>query len=198
MKKIIFVIFLSIIWIFVFFWINKNKANCIFDVYQEKKINIWNNLNLTWKDFNYKNINYSQKIWKWFFINKKWFFLIPKHLYDKKNDYYILINNKKYKFDIIKIYKNKDIILAKLKKEINNSYCELANKIRNSKVYILKNNKKYFFEIHKNNNLLQANIRLKPWDSGTAIFDLDWKIIWFFVMTNSQKKVSFAENLTQK
>jgi len=206
---IIFIVFITIN--SVLFWKkieNKNLEKSIFNIISQTSINIDNIWDLKWKSENYKNIIDKKIIWKWFFIKNSWEFYTAKHLFLYKNSkFYIEINNKKYDFEILKKYENKDIILWKIKNyknKINNMVLSPWNLYKWQKIFTYKNNKKIYWKILsiKENikslnlkNLTKTNIKLYPWDSWTPVFNEDWKVIWIFTAIKKWENISFFEKL---
>lgn len=214
MNKYIKIIFFTIIAISLVFLLFKNyldyKNNikkAIFSITKEENIDL-DNTKL--KNHDYKSIENKKIVWKWFFINKKWNFLTSKHiLKDNWLKYFINIGNKKYDFDIIKKYKDKDIILWKIKNYENNNFIDYnpTKKINLSisdKIYTIKNNRKIYWKILgidseiielRLYNLINTNLKLEPWDSWSPLFNINWVIIWVNSAINQIENTSFAQKL---
>lgn len=225
MKSKIIKIFLFII-LFIFFLNinsffntkNQNINNSIFSIYNENIINLDTKNNNEFQTENYKNILNTHKIWNWFFINNSWEFLTNLHLFNNNSSkYYIKINDKKYDFEIIKKYENKDLILWKIiNYENKNNFLKIqsVNKVALApwnwnknlapweKIFTYKNNKKIEWKIIWINkeikefwlkNLIETDLKLFPWDSWSPLFNSYWKIIWINTIINEKTNTSFAQ-----
>jgi S1-C subfamily serine protease len=132
--------------------------------------------------------------------------LTNKHLFSKySKKYYIKINNTFYDFDIIKKYEKKDLVLWKINNYKNINFLEV-NKSKNLKsdtvVFIINNKQRNYWKIIllnkelinlKLNNLIETNIKLKPWNSWSPLFDKNWIVIGINTAINEVKDTSFAE-----
>jgi len=208
----IFIIFITIN--SFLFW-NKNttiiKNNAVFDIISETNISIENSIDLEWKVEDYKNIENINIIWKWFFINNSWEFLTAKHLFINKNSkFYIKIDNRKYRFNIIKKYKNKDIVLWKIESYENKYFLNINRTKHDYLIYedlkiFTYNNKKIInwiitwlsekIEKLGLNNLIKTNIKLSPWDSWSPLLNERNIVIWVFIAIKSWEDISYAENI---
>jgi S1-C subfamily serine protease len=134
--------------------------------------------------------------------------LTNKHIFNNNfKQYYIKINNINYRFSIIEKYNNKDLILWKIKDYKNNDFLKTNNfkkiKLGTTVFTIINKEKKYWKIIFLNkelislklNNLIETNIKLKPWDSWTPLFNKDWIVIGINTAIDEIKNTSFSERI---
>jgi len=210
-KSIILILFISISIYLIWFFLYKNNnqiEKSIFNIYSINKINIGENFWLKGKDFNYNNINYENKIWKWIFIKNN-IFLTAKHLFDNTdNKFFIKINNKRYNFKIIKQFKNKDLLIWKINNFNSLNYIKnpiISNLKQNQEIFTYKNWKKIFWKILNTDTtikelnlskLIKTDIQLSPWDSWSPLFNSKNELIWIYIIIEKNKNISYAQKIS--
>lgn len=210
-KLSILIILLIIIFSLLFFlqrnyFTNNNLEKSIFGIYSENKIKLDQFDFKNSKTQDYKEIINVSKIWNWFFINNKWNFLTNSHLFDNTwSKYYIIIDNNKYTFEIINEYKEKDLILGKIKNYKNKNYLRIISNYKQEnfeEIYTYKNENRIKWDIiwiNKNieelklNNLIETNLKLKSWDSWSPLLNKKNKVLWIFTFINKNNNNSYAQ-----
>ncbi len=210
--KIILVTWLLFFIVFIVFgfYASKNQKNtkAIFDIVSNESIDL-DNTKL--KNYNYKKIENTLYLWKWFFINDSWFFITSKHiLKDKNKMYFIKIDGKKYNFEVKKNYHNKDLIVWVIKNYKSNFFLKQSKNSNLSlwdNVFTLKDNKILYWRVlYKNkkieslelDKLIEIDIKLKKWDSWSPLFNLNWELIWIASAINEMSWNSFFQELNSK
>lgn len=212
-NKIKYTIFILLLFSIIYNYKNNYSQNLIsiensiFQIIVQEKINL-DKTDDKLKNYNYKNIENTKQVWYGFFINNSWVFLTSSHLFNNNTKkYYIKIDKINYNFNIIKQYSNKDVILWKIENYKNNSFLK-TNKFKKIKLdtivfTIINKEKKYWKIISLNkklidlklSNLIETNIKLKPWDSWSPLFNKDWIVIGINTAIDKITNTSFSEKI---
>jgi len=224
MKKIIIIfwIFFILWWIISSFFIIKQDGNLenIIDKYKKSSVSIElkNNI-ILYKD----DISESLSIWeeiekinsisKWFFIRSDWIILTNKHAIslDKSKIIIKTYTWETYEAHIIYLDKNTDLALIKINTNRSFPILDFVQNIWDINIwdsvmsiwkYI------YYWKITwkdktldelKLTNLLETDLSLVRWDSGSALINDSWKVIAInTAISNYKKNVSFSIILDEK
>lgn len=191
--------------------ISEKSSPSVVSIIEEKDLNIFE-LN-SWSLFN-------NKVWWWsgFFIDKDWIIITNKHVVKNINSKYIIILNnwKKYNSKIIYSDKYKDIALLKIisTKKFNSLPLHFVEEKTKLKIwqFILTiwntfwefNNSVSFWIISwlnrkiennyiKQENLIQTDANINPWNSWWPLINLEWKVIWInTLIINWNSNIWFA------
>ena len=197
--------------------ISEKSSPSVVSIIEEKDLNIFELNN--WSLFN-------NKVWWWsgFFINKDWIIITSKHVVKNINSKYIIILNnwKKYNSKIIYSDKNKDIALLKIistekfsslplkfvEEKTNlkiwqfilaiwNSFTEFNNSV--SFWIISWLNRKIENNYIKQENLIQTDANINPWNSWWPLINLEWKVIWInTLIINWNSNIWFAVKINKE
>jgi len=218
MKKIIIIfwIFFILWWIISSFFIIKQDDNLenIIDKYKKSSVNIElkNNIILYKDDISkslsvWEEIEKINSISKWFFIRSDWIILTNKHAVslDKSKIIVKTYSWEIYEANIIYLDKNTDLALIKI--NTNKSF-QVLDFVQNrwdiniwdSVISIWKNIS--FWKISWKNkvldelklkNLLETDLDLSSWDSGSALINNSWKVIAInTAISNYKQNMSFS------
>lgn len=196
--------------------ISEKSSPSVVSIIEEKDLNIFE-LN-SWSLFN-------NKVWWWsgFFIDKDWIIITNKHVVKNINSKYIIILNnwKKYNSKIIYSDKYKDIALLKIisTKKFNSLPLQFVEEKAKLKIwqFILTiwntfwefNNSVSFWIISwlnrkiennyiKQENLIQTDANINPWNSWWPLINLEWKVIWInTLIINWNSNIWFAIKVSQ-
>jgi len=191
--------------------ISEKSSPSVVSIIEEKDLNIFE-LN-SWSLFN-------NKVWWWsgFFIDKDWIIITNKHVVKNINSKYIIILNnwKKYNSKIIYSDKYKDIALLKIisTKKFNSLPLQFVEEKAKLKIwqFVLSiwnsltefNNSVSFWIISwlnrkiennyiKQENLIQTDANINPWNSWWPLINLEWKVIWInTLIINWNSNIWFA------
>lgn len=197
--------------------ISEKSSPSVVSIIEEKDLNIFE-LN-SWSLFN-------NKVWWWsgFFIDKDWIIITNKHVVKNINSKYIIILNnwKKYNSKIIYSDKYKDIALLKIisTKKINSLPLQFVEEKAKLKIwqFILTiwntfwefNNSVSFWIISwlnrkiennyiKQENLIQTDANINPWNSWWPLINLEWKVIWInTLIINWNSNIWFAIKINKE
>lgn len=197
--------------------ISEKSSPSVVSIIEEKDLNIFE-LN-SWSLFN-------NKVWWWsgFFIDKDWIIITNKHVVKNINSKYIIILNnwKKYNSKIIYSDKYKDIALLKIisTKKFNSLPLQFVEEKAKLKIwqFVLSiwnsltefNNSVSFWIISwlnrkiennyiKQENLIQTDANINPWNSWWPLINLEWKVIWInTLIINWNSNIWFAIKINKE
>ena len=197
--------------------ISEKSSPSVVSIIEEKDLNIFE-LN-SWSLFN-------NKVWWWsgFFIDKDWIIITNKHVVKNINSKYIIILNnwKKYNSKIIYSDKYKDIALLKIisTKKFNSLPLQFVEEKAKLKIwqFVLSiwnsltefNNSVSFWIISwlnrkiennyiKQENLIQTDANINPWNSWWPLINLEWKVIWInTLIINWNSDIWFAIKINKE
>ena len=206
MKKYFTLIIIGF-WVLLLVLFNQNSINNYFKEQKIKQINnsivkiIYNEnfkLNqenkLWFKNIKETNIKENKLIWNWFFITNNWVIITNKHIANNINwEYIIQTNDKKiYKAKLIYIDKNNDISILKIN---SNKYKKLDinyNIFTWETIYKIWTNIEKWIIINKDNKKIITTLNLENWDSWTALFNRNFKVIWINTAKSNKLNNSYA------
>ena len=197
--------------------ISEKSSPSVVSIIEEKDLNIFE-LN-SWSLFN-------NKVWWWsgFFIDKDWIIITNKHVVKNINSKYIIILNNwnKYNSKIIYSDKYKDIALLKIisTKKFNSLSLQFVEEKAKLKIwqFVLSiwnsltefNNSVSFWIISwlnrkiennyiKQENLIQTDANINPWNSWWPLINLEWKVIWInTLIINWNSDIWFAIKINKE
>jgi len=184
-----------------------NIKNSIVSITKKEKLKLINEQ--YWlKNEKIKNIWNTKQKWKWFFINNNWYIITNKHIINSYTwTYEVNYKSKLYNAKVIKIYKNKDLSIIKINIQ-NQNFLNIETKPNLytwEKIFAFINNN--FLDwiildknIKLNNNttdIISTNLKLKPWDSWTPLFNSSNNVIWINTAIWNNN-LSYATLITKK